>query len=103
VPPIARWQVAFYFACFYNLSFLQVQRLLGVVAVHCVAHRLNLINGEGLACIPLVSTLNMVVKIVNSDSFGVLMSAAQAARYPDTPIVKVRYVSFHRFSSHSKR
>ncbi len=71
----------------------QLQRLLGVCTVHCCAHRLNLIIGDGLSCVDLPVKLNMLSQIINTDSFALHMLAAQAEQ-PSVSIVKLRYVSF---------
>lgn len=74
-----------------------MQRLLGVISVHCMAHRLNLINGDGLECLPIVVSLNVLCKVVNTEIFRLSMLAAQAEHHPNTPILKLRFVSFQCF------
>ncbi|CAM6001166.1 unnamed protein product, partial [Sphagnum balticum] len=73
-----------------------VQRLLGVLGVHCVAHRLNLVCGVGLECVPLAVLLNTLAHVISSDTFAVLMSTAQSEHRPDVPILKLRNVSAQR-------
>lgn len=81
-----------------NFVSLQTQRLLGLVAVHCAAHKLNLIHGAGLECVPLAVQVNALSTVINTDSFQMHMHAAQAEHHPNTLLTKLRFVSILHFT-----